>query len=85
MTMLPAKADEVKVDTTVLSRVGLDSDAHLSSSNVALVMSVVNEMDSTIVLSDRKGLVGGFDVSPVPTVKVASGVSAKIPVVIPRI
>lgn len=48
MTMLPAKAAEVKVDTTVLSRVGLDSDAHLSSSNVALVMSVVNEMDSTM-------------------------------------
>ena len=37
----------MKVDTTVLSRVGLDSGVHVSSSNVALVMSVVNEMDST--------------------------------------
>jgi hypothetical protein len=33
----------------------------------------------------RKGRVGGFSGSPMPTVRVTSGVSVKIPVVIPRV
>ena len=76
---------KVNVETSIVARVGLDSGVHVSSRDVALVMSVANETDSTIVLSNRKGMVGGFDVSPMPTVKIPSGVSAKIPLVIPRV
>ena len=76
---------ETQVVSSVVGRVGLDLGVHVSSNEVTLVMSVANETDSTIVLSNQKGIVGGFNVSPMPTVRIASGVSAKIPVVIPRI
>ena len=58
---------------------------HVSSDEVVLLVAVANETNSTIILSNRKGLVGGFEGSPMPTVRVTSGVSVKIPVVIPRI
>ena len=48
-------------------------------------MAVANGTNSTIILSNRMGVVGGFESSPMPTVRVTSGVSVKIPVVIPRI
>jgi hypothetical protein len=69
----------------VLNRVGMDSGVHVSADHVVVLMAVANETNSTIVLSNRKGLVGGFQASPMPTVRVTSGVSVKIPVVIPRI
>jgi hypothetical protein len=76
---------ETQEDTSAVSRVGLDSGVHISSSEVTLVMSVANETDSTIVLSNQKGMVGGFNVCPMPTVRIAPGVSAKVPVVFRRI
>ena len=72
-------------DDSLLSRVGMDNGVHVSSEEVVLLMAVANETNSTIILSNKKGLVGGFEGSPMPTVKVTSGVSVKIPVVIPRI
>lgn len=69
----------------LLNRVGTDSGVHVSADHVVVLMAVANETNSTIVLSNRKGLVGGFHASPMPTVRVTSGVSVKIPVVIPRI
>jgi hypothetical protein len=70
---------------SILNRVGKDSGVHVSSNEVVLLVAVANETNSTIILSNRKGLVGGFEGSPMPTVRVTSGVSVKIPVVIPRI
>lgn len=70
---------------SILHRVGKDSGVHVSSDEVVLLVAVANETNSTIILSNRKGLVGGFEGSPMPTVRVTSGVSVKIPVVIPRI
>jgi hypothetical protein len=82
-----ASEDDAKVNVGIPAsiRVGLDSGIHVASGDVALVMTVTNETESTILLSNRKGLVGGFDVSPMPTVRIASGVRTKIPVVVPRI
>jgi hypothetical protein len=76
--------DEVG-EYSILNRVGKDCGVHVSSDEVVLLVAVANETNSTIILSNRKGLVGGFEGSPMPTVKVTSGVSVKIPVVIPRI
>ena len=63
----------------------MDPGVHVCGNEVVVLMAVANETNSTIILSNRKGLVGGFQGSPMPTVRVTSGVSVKIPVVIPRI
>lgn len=73
------------VDDSLLYRVGMDPGVHVCGDEVVVLMAVANETNSTIILSNRKGLVGGFEGSPMPTVRVTSGVSVKIPVVIPRI
>lgn len=72
-------------DSCILGRVGMDPGVHVCSDEVVVLMAVANETNSTIILSNRKGLVGGFEGSPMPTVRITSGVSVKIPVVIPRI
>lgn len=81
--------DTTKVDITsdsfILDRVGMDSGMHVASEEIVVLMAVANETNSTILLSNRKGRVGGFSGAPMPTVRVTSGVSVKIPVVIPRI
>lgn len=74
-----------EVEHSILNRVGMDQGVHVSADEVVLLMAVANETNSTIILSNRKGLVGGFTGSPMPTVRITSGVSVKIPVVIPRI
>jgi len=76
---------ETPVDDSLLYRVGMDPGVHVCGDEVVVLMAVANETNSTIILSNRKGLVGGFEGSPMPTVRVSSGVSVKIPVVIPRI
>jgi len=84
--------DEKKDDSTgkksgfdLLTRVGMDPGVHVASDEIVVLMAVANETNSTILLSNRKGRVGGFSGSPMPTVRVTSGVSVKIPVVIPRV
>jgi hypothetical protein len=74
-----------KNDSFILNRVGMDPGVHVASDEIVVLMAVANETNSTILLSNRKGRVGGFSGSPMPTVRVTSGVSVKIPVVIPRI
>jgi len=79
--------DEVEevVENSIITRVGQDKGVHVCADEVVLLMAVANETNSTIILSNRKGLVGGFEGSPMPTLAISSGVSVKIPVVIPRI
>ena len=45
-------------------------------------MAVANETSSTIVLSNSRGRIVGFEANPMPTVRFTSGVSVKIPMVI---
>ena len=78
-------SDDSTLEKSILNRVGVDQGVHVCSDDIVVLMAVANETNSTIVLSNRKGLVGGFEGSPMPTVRVTSGVSVKIPVVIPRI
>ena len=72
-------------EESILTRVGMDQGVHVSSDEIVVLMAVANETNSTVILSNRKGRVGGFQGAPMPTVRVTSGVSVKIPVVIPRI
>lgn len=83
--MMEPQISEDEVEHSILNRVGMDQGVHVCSDEVVLLMAVANETNSTIILSNRKGLVGGFEGSPMPTVRITSGVSVKIPVVIPRI
>jgi len=87
-SILHESIDVIDVDDSqsfVLTRVGKDAGVHVSADEIVVLMAVANETNSTIVLSNRKGRVGGFEGSPMPTVRVTSGVSVKIPVVIQRI
>jgi len=70
---------------SILERVGTDASTNVSGGEAVVLMAVANETNSTIVLSNREGRVGGFQGSPMPTIRVTSGVSVKIPVVIQRI
>jgi len=63
----------------------MDPGVHVASRDVVVLISVANETNSTIVLSNKSGLVGGFEGSPMETITVSSGVSVRIPVVLPRI
>ena len=77
--------DEDAADRSLLLNMGLGEGVFVSTSDTVVLMAVANETDSTITLSNRSGIVGGFASCPMPTVRVTSGVSVKIPVVIPRI
>jgi hypothetical protein len=77
--------DEGIGERSVLLNIGLGEGIFVSRDDTVVLMAVANETDSTIVLSNRSGVVGGFASCPMPTVRVTSGVSVKIPVVIPRI
>jgi hypothetical protein len=70
---------------TLLDNIGTVNGVFITKDDIVVLMAVANETNSTIVLSNRAGVVGGFESSPMPTVKVSSGVSVKIPVVISRI
>jgi len=78
-------ANTPSVTPSILNRIGMDVSVNVSGDEVVVLMAVANETNSTIILSNRKGRVGGFKGSPMPTVRVTSGVSVKIPVVIQRI
>lgn len=69
----------------VLNRVGMSQGVFIAKDDIVILMKVANESNTSIVLSNRAGRVGGFENSPMETVTVSSGVSVKIPVVIPRI
>lgn len=69
----------------VLNQVGMSQGVFIAKDDIVVLMAVANETNSSIVLSNRAGQVGGFESSPMETVTVSSGVSVKIPIVIPRI
>jgi hypothetical protein len=69
----------------VPNRVGLDTGMFVCSDNVVFLLTISNDTSSEIVLSRPSGSLGGFEGSPLSTIQVHSGVSAIIPVVVPRI
>ncbi|GKY98963.1 hypothetical protein MPSEU_000852000 [Mayamaea pseudoterrestris] len=66
-------------------RVGLDRGMHVASGDVIFLLTVANETKSEVMLSRSNGPVGGFHNHPIETLLVHSGVSAKLPVVFPRL
>lgn len=72
-------------DEFVLGRLGTDNGVHVCGDKVFVFVAISNESNVTIALSSSRGTVGGFDGSTMQTVKVNPGVSAKIPIVLPRI
>lgn len=75
--------DEIK-EYSILRRVDKDYGVFVCGEKIVLLVAIANETNSTIILSDRNGLIGGFEGSPMPIVRVASGGSIKIPMAIPR-
>jgi hypothetical protein len=68
-----------------LGRIGTDSAVHVCGDKVVIFVAVANESTSMITLWSPNGPVGGFEGSTVETMKVNPGVSAKIPIILPRI
>lgn len=63
-----------------VSTTAAQNGVFIARDDIVVLMAVANETNSKIILSNRAGVVGGFESSPMPTVKVSSGVSVKIPV-----
>ncbi|CAJ1923429.1 unnamed protein product [Cylindrotheca closterium] len=69
----------------VLNRLGKDPGVHICGEKVVVILSVANETAAAIRLSSPDGAIGGFDGSPIETMEVTSGISAKIPIILPRV
>jgi hypothetical protein len=69
----------------VVNRLGKDPGVHACSDKVVVLVSVANETTSAIILSSPNGAVGGFEGSSMDTLRVSPGVSAKIPMILPRV
>ena len=63
----------------------MDHGVHVLGNKVVVLMAVANKTSSTIVLSNSRRQVSGFEVNPMPTVQFTSGVLVKIPVVIQKV
>lgn len=57
---------------------GTQFSTNFSGDEIVVLVAVANECKSTIILSNKVGRVGGFEGSPMPTVRVTSGVSVKV-------
>lgn len=72
-------------DNFVSGRLGSDPGVHVCGDKVVAIVAISNESASSIILSSPSGPIGGFDGSIMETIKVLPGVSAKIPVLLPRV
>lgn len=69
----------------VVNRFGQDPGIHVCNSEVVVMISVANETAATIVLSKVDSSPMGFEGSPMDKVHILPGVSAKVPLQLPRI
>jgi hypothetical protein len=76
--------DSDSVASLEVTRVGMDGGFHVANNEAVFVLTIANETTSQVTLS-RDGGIGGLLNSPLPSMRVHSGVSAKFPVVISRI
>ena len=69
----------------VENRLGKDPGIHVCSDQVVIMISVANESSSPIVLTRMDGSTFGFSNSAMKSLTVSKGVSAKFPVLLPRV
>jgi len=69
----------------VENRLGQDPGIHVCGDQVVIMVSVANESSSPIVLTRIDGSPFGFANSHMDSMKVSKGVSAKFPILLPRI
>jgi hypothetical protein len=79
----PSKTESIS--SLILQRTGLDSEMSVCGDNTYFVLTVANETRSVITLKKEDGAVGGFLEFPLAEISCRPGVSAKIPIVMPRI
>jgi len=72
-------------DGFVENRLGRDPGVHVCSEMVALMISVTNESSSSIILSRADSSSIGFPQREMNTLRVSKGVSAKFPILLPRL
>lgn len=71
-------------DQLDMLRVGMDEGFHVANKDCVFILTIANETLSEVTLSRECG-VGGFRNSPLTTIRVHAGVSAKLPIVTDRI
>lgn len=81
----PPQAGSTDDDKFVANRLGQDPGMHVCSNEVAVMISVANDSPSPIILSRTDCSPIGFAESNMESLKVSKGVSAKFPIILPRI
>ncbi|KAL3924166.1 MAG: hypothetical protein SGILL_001214 [Bacillariaceae sp.] len=79
------RAGSTDDDEFVANRLGQDPGVHVCGEEVVVVLSVANESTSSIVLSKMDGSNIGFEGNSMASLKILPGVSAKFPLVLPRV
>jgi hypothetical protein len=75
-----------KSDVSALRRVGVDSGVHVASADASFILTVSNDTNAALMLSRERGeALGGFPQFPITALLIHPGVTAKIPVIVPRI
>ena len=67
------------------TRLGMDPGVHVCGEKVILMISVANESASPIIVSRVDGSPIGFPNREMDSIRISKGVSAKFPIVLPRI
>jgi hypothetical protein len=68
-----------------LIHIGLYNNIQVSNKDIVFILTIANETKDEIVLSREHGPIGGLFDSPISTILVRAGVSAKVPVLMSRI
>eukprot|EP00539_Tryblionella_compressa_P012146 CAMPEP_0178811666 /NCGR_PEP_ID=MMETSP0745-20121128/19408_1 /TAXON_ID=913974 /ORGANISM="Nitzschia punctata, Strain CCMP561" /LENGTH=284 /DNA_ID=CAMNT_0020472395 /DNA_START=315 /DNA_END=1166 /DNA_ORIENTATION=- len=69
----------------VVNRLGQDPGIHVCGNDVVMILSVANETSAPITLSKLDGTDLGFEGSAMKSLKILPGVSAKFPLLLPRL
>ena len=78
-------SDKVSNEEFVANRLGRDPGVHVCSDKAVVVMSIANESSTPIILTRVDGSPFGFPSSQMDSIKVSKGVSAKFPILLPRV
>lgn len=72
-------------DEFVINRLGQTQGVHACGNKVVVILSVANESSAEILLTRPDGSDFGFEDKAMKTLKILPGVSAKVPMVLPRL
>lgn len=78
-------SDKDSNEEFVANRLGRDPGVHVCSDKAVVMISVANESSSPIILTRVDGSPFGFPSSQMNSIKVSKGVSAKFPILLPRV